>query len=159
MSQEEKIQQSLTGKFNFLEGKIKITRPRRLFLEVAYENFQEVFAFAVKELKFSHLVTITGLDQGENLGFIYHLAQDPGVLLNLHTSVEKREPVLKTITAYFPSADIYERELVDLFGARVQGLTKGNRYPLTDDWPDDQFPLRKDWKPSGKTEKKEDKNA
>jgi Ni,Fe-hydrogenase III component G len=29
----------------------------------------------------------------------------------------------------------------------VEGLPAGNRYPLTDDWPADQFPLRKDWKP------------
>ena len=46
----------------------------------------------------------------------------------------------------FPAAHIYERELVDLLGAKVEGLPPGNRYPLPDDWPEVQYPLRKDWK-------------
>jgi len=36
---------------------------------------------------------------------------------------------------------------MDLFGAKVEGLPEGPRYPLPDDWPKNQFPLRKDWKP------------
>jgi NADH-quinone oxidoreductase subunit C len=34
---------------------------------------------------------------------------------------------------------------MDLFGFKVEGLAMGNRYPLTDDWPRDAFPLRKDY--------------
>ena len=49
--------------------------------------------------------------------------------------------------AAYAGAQVYERELVDLFGAQVEGLPPGNRYPLTDDWPTDEHPLRKDWKP------------
>jgi len=114
-----------------------------------YNNFAEVFDYAVKQMKFLHLCTITGLDEGENLAFIYHLAQDSGILLNLKTSVPKDNPVLKTVMPYFAGAEIYERELVDLLGAKIQGLPAGHRYPLTDDWPKGQFPLRKDWKPLG----------
>ena len=39
-----------------------------------------------------------------------------------------------------------ERELMDLLGAKVEGLPAGKRYPLSDDWPTDEYPLRKDWK-------------
>ena len=46
----------------------------------------------------------------------------------------------------FPGAELYERELVDMFGISVEGLPAGNRYPLPDDWPQGQHPLRKDWK-------------
>jgi Ni,Fe-hydrogenase III component G len=68
------------------------------------------------------------------------------ILINLKTSAPKENPQIKSITQYFPSAEIYERELVDLFGAKVEGLAPGNRYPLTDDWPPGEYPLRKDWK-------------
>lgn len=146
MSQEENIKQALINKFSFLEQGIRIPRPRRIFLEVSLEKFVEVFEYIAKGLNFSHLCTITGLDEGENLSFIYHLVQDPGVLINLKVSVPKENPVIKTVTAYFPGAEIYERELNDLFGAKVEGLPAGNRYPLTDEWPKDQFPLRKDWR-------------
>ncbi len=146
MTVEEDIKQALVKKFNYLEPSIRIPRQRRIFLEVNRENFQIVFEYIAKELKFSHLCTITGLDENENLSFIYHLVQDPGVLINLKVSVPKDNPVIKSVISIFPGAEIYERELIDLFGAKVEGLPEGNRYPLTDDWPKEEFPLRKDWR-------------
>ncbi len=148
MSREENIKQNLISKFPYLRNSLKITRLRRLSAEVDYNNFSEIFDYAVKQLQFSHLSAITGLDEGENLSAIYHLAQDSGILLNLKTSVPKQKPVIKTVMPYFPCAENYERELVDLLGFWVEGLPIGNHYPLTDDWPKGQFPLRKDWKQS-----------
>jgi Ni,Fe-hydrogenase III component G len=148
MAEEENITQELASKFSFLAGNIQIPRQRRISAQVGYGNFPEVFAYAVNQLRFVHLCTITGLDEGENLGLIYHLAQDSGVLLNLKTAVPKNNPLVKTITANFAGGEIYERELMDLLGVKVEGLASGNRYPLTDDWPLDQHPLRKDWKSS-----------
>lgn len=146
MSKEESIAQQLSKEFPYLEGNIKITRPRRIFLEVDSARLEAILEYALKNLEFLHLISITGLDEQDNLSFIYHLSQDSGVVLNLKTSVSKNQPVIKTITKYFSGAEIYERELVDLFGAEIEGLPAGNRYPLTDDWPVGQFPLRKDWK-------------
>ena len=143
----EDIKQGLIARFAFLEGKVTTPRQRRIFLDVEMARFKEVLDYSQKKLAFTHLCTITGLDEGERLGFIYHLAHKGGVLLNIKVSVPKEKPVLKTITDIFPSAEIYERELIDLLGAEVEGLPAGNRYPLTDDWPKDEHPLRKDWKP------------
>lgn len=159
MPAEENIKQELINKFAYLESSINIRRPRRLSLEVDYNNFNRVFDYAVKQLKFSHLCAITGLDEQEVFSVIYHLGQeDSGIVLNLKTRVPKEKPVLNTVMPYFPGAEVYERELVDLFGVIVEGLPAGHRYPLTDDWPVDQHPLRKDWKPSVEQEKG-DKNA
>jgi Ni,Fe-hydrogenase III component G len=147
MSEENKIQQQLVEKFSCLKDKVTVQRARRLFADVPFANFAEVFDWAVTKLGFSILATITGLDEGAALGAIYHIARIDGTVLNLHTSVPREKPVLKTITAYFPAAEAYERELVDLLGMQVDGLPTGNRYPLPDGWPANQFPLRKDWKP------------
>jgi Ni,Fe-hydrogenase III component G len=145
MSQEEKIKENLINKFNYLADSINIVRPRRVSIEVGLDNFLPVFAYLAKQMQFAHLCTITGLDEQDNLGFIYHLAGDAGVMINLKTSAPKANPLIKSVTGYFPGAEIYERELVDLFGAKVEGLPSGNRYPLTDDWPAEEHPLRKDW--------------
>lgn len=146
MQQEEKIKQELINKFSGLEANIRIPRAKRIFVEVSTEKFMEVFKFAATQLKFSHLCTITGLDEPGSLSFLYHLAEDSGIVLSIKISVPKENPVIKTVTAIFAGADIYEREVTDLLGAKVEGLASGNRYPLTDDWPKDQYPLRKDWK-------------
>jgi Ni,Fe-hydrogenase III component G len=159
MSEENNIKQQLIEKFGFLSDKITVQRPRRIFADIPLANFPEIFDYAVKQLNFSILTTITGLDEGTTLGFIYHLARENGIVLNLYTNAPKDKPVIKTVTAYFPSADAYERELVDLFGAQVTGLPEGDRYPLPDDWPANQFPLRKDWNVEMLDKKEADKNA
>jgi Ni,Fe-hydrogenase III component G len=159
MSEEDNIKQQLIEKFAFLSDKITVKRARRIFAEVPSANFPEVFDYAVKQLKFPILSAITGLDEGATLGFIYHIAQEKGIILNLHTSAPKDKPVIKTVTGYFPAADAYERELVDLLGAQVEGLPEGNRYPLTDDWPKNQYPLRKDWNVEMLDKKEVNKNG
>jgi len=147
MSKEEAIKDKLISKFTHLDGKINIARQRRIFAAVDNANFLNVFLYLKGDLGFGHLCTITGLDEGENLSAIYHLANTEGILVNLKTSVLKANPVLKTVSNHFLGAQIYERELIDLFGFKVEGLPEGNRYPLTDDWPKGEYPLRKDWKP------------
>ena len=150
MSQDE-ILQDLIKKFQFLEGKIRAPRARRVFIDDITANFDEVFDYAVKELEFSILCTITGLDEGERITFAYHVARVDGTILTLKRSALKSDPVINTITPKFFGADIYERELVDLLGVRVEGLPAGNRYPLPDNWPKGEYPLRKDWKKSSST--------
>lgn len=146
MQNEENIVTELKQKFPYVADKIRIQRVRRIWVDVDYPKFAEVFDFAVKKLNFNSLCTITGLDENVNLSFLYHIARPDGVMLNIKISVPKDNPTIKTITNYFPGAEVSERELVDLFGAKVDGLKEGFRYPLTDDWPKDQYPLRKDWK-------------
>jgi Ni,Fe-hydrogenase III component G len=146
MINEEKIKQQLIEKFPVLNDKIVIKRQRRIFGEVSLADFSNVFDYAVKTLKFSILTVITGLDEGTVFGAIYHLSNEQGIMLNLHTTTPRDNPLLQSVTKYFPSADAYERELVDLLGIKVEGLPQGNRYPLPDGWPENQYPLRKDWK-------------
>lgn len=143
---EGKIRSELMVKFNLADDKVRIQRERRIYVEVEYARFRDVFNYAAEKLGFVVLCTITGLDEGTNLAFIYHLSSEKGIVLNIKTSLPKENAVLKTITDRFPGAEIYERELVDLLGAKVEGLGEGNRYPLTDDWPKNEYPLRKDWK-------------
>lgn len=146
MSVEEKIKQELEEKFPSLKDAVQIRRVRRISLDVPYENFREILDHVVTKMSFGILHTITGLDEGENFGIIYHLGREGGEVLNLKTYVPKAKPLLKTVTSYFAVADIYEREMADLLGVQVTGLPPGPRYPLPDNWPKDEYPLRKDWK-------------
>jgi Ni,Fe-hydrogenase III component G len=148
MSEAETVQAELVAKFPYLAGAVKVQRARRVWVEVNRERFAEVFDYLVKGLDFSNLCTITGLDEGTDLGFIYHLARNGGLMVNVKTRAPKGESI-RTVTPYFPGAAIYEREVEDLFGARVEGLPEGSRYPLPDDWPAGEHPLLKDWKPKG----------
>ena len=92
------IKQGLESQFDHLKGKVVITRPRRIFMEVDRGHFAKVFEYIVTKQAFAHLCTITGLDEGEVLSFIYHLAHTGGIILNVKVSVPKNNPVIETIT-------------------------------------------------------------
>ncbi|MFH0801938.1 MAG: NADH-quinone oxidoreductase subunit C [bacterium] len=160
MLNEEALKAELENKFPFLKEKVRITRPRRIFTDyLDPAQFHQVFECLYDAMGFKILCTITGLDEGENYGFVYHLAHQDGTVFNLKSSVPKKNPVIKTITGYFPGGAIYERELEDLLGVKVEGLPPGKHYPLPDDWPQGQYPLRKDWKPEMLEEKEATLNA
>jgi len=147
MTKEEQVVSELERKFPFLEGKCTVNRVRRITLEVDLLNVPDVMDFAKTGLKFDFLCTITGLDVGDNLQFIYHIANKDGIIINLKTEAPKSDPKIKTVTGIYNGAVFYERELEDLLGAQVSGLPEGRHYPLPDNWPEGQFPLRKDWDP------------
>jgi len=157
MTEEEKIKQELEEKFAYLKDALIIKRRGRIFAEVSLEKFKEVFDYAVKQMRFLALSAITGMDKGDVFAVIYHLNKEGKIILNLRVSLNKENPIVKTVTSYFPGADIYEREMMDLLGIEVKGLALGHRYPLPDNWPKDGHPLRKDWK--GSTYKKEVQDA
>ena len=148
MTEEETFQAELVKQFPFLDGHVRIQRIRRVWVDVPQDRFAEVLDYVAKTMKVAYLASITGLDLGESLGLIYHLARTGGMVLNLSTSVPKAKPVVQTVTGLFPAADCYEREVVDLLGFQVEGLPEGPRYPLPDNWPAGQYPLRKDWNPA-----------
>ena len=154
MDKEEEIRQGLIKNFNVPEQKAWVPKQRRVFVEVNIEDFRKVLEYLMKENNFDTLCTITGLDYGESIGMIYHLTRQDGIVVNLKTSVPRENPVIQSIINYFPASELYEREVVDLLGAKVEGLPDGSRYPLPDGWPEGQYPLRKDWK--SETSQKED---
>jgi membrane-bound hydrogenase subunit beta len=151
MADEEKVKKILIEKFGIAEDKIILQRARRIFVEVPLARFMEIFPRVKPELGFYQLPAITGTDEGENFGVAYHFSREDGVVLTIKTFTPRSDPRIKTVTAYYPTATLYERELKDLLGIVVEGLAEGKRYPLPDDWPQGEYPLRKDWKPKPKS--------
>ena len=151
MTAEETIVQDLTNNFKTLDGRCAIQRERRITADVPYDIILNVIEYAKEKLSFTMLCAITGLDLGDELQVIYHMACDQGIVLNLKINVPKENPVINSVTLLFSGASFYERELIDMFGFNVLGTPPGRRYPLPDWWPSDQYPLRKDWKPENLT--------
>lgn len=148
MSEEENIQKQIIEKFSFLQDKVVVKRERRILIDVDLQNFWPVFDYLRETLGFNELSTITGLDEIQSFGIIYHIHRAGKIVVNLKTHTSHDNPKISSISKIFPAADQYERELMDLFGIEVEGLPEGHRYPLPDVWPKGDHPLRKDWKMS-----------
>jgi len=129
------------------EKALELSNPdvRRIFVKVALRDLVPAATILRDKYDCAYLATISGLDKGDVFEFIYHFAS-PVANINLRTECPRSEPRIASICAVIPGAVLYERELQEMFGVTVEGIPDPRRLNLPDDWPDGQFPLRKDWK-------------
>lgn len=80
-----------------------------------------------------------------SIEILYHFGHKAAVV-TLRTSVRYSFPVINSICDVIPSATLYERELIEMFGVKVVGTPSKERLLLPDDWPAGVFPLRKTFK-------------
>ncbi len=152
---EEKIKASIEAKFQGAVSNALVQRRNRVWLDCATEKLPELLGW-MKTEGFVYLATITGFDEGENLGACYHMT-NARVIVTVRVKTPRANPSIPSVLKIFPGAVSYERELEDMFGIKIAGLPAGRRYPLPEDFPTDQYPLRKDWKfvpPAEETEAK-----
>ena len=141
---EEKVKTALEKKFGSAVSNAEVRRRNRVWADLETAKLPEVMAW-LKAEGFNHLATVTGFDEGEDFGAYYHVT-DTHIIVNLKVKTPRANPVIPSVLASFPGAVSYEKELEDMFGIKVDGLPPGRRYPLDEDFPKDEYPLRKDWK-------------
>lgn len=73
---------------------------------------------------------------------LYHFCQGAAVF-TLRVSVPYQNPILPSLCGVIPSATLYERELMEMFGIEIIGTPNKDRLLLSDDWPQGVYPMRK----------------
>jgi len=80
---------------------------------------------------------------GDSFVVLYHFCHGNAVL-NLRVHPPSLEDAsVPSICNLIPSATLYERELQEMFGIRVDGTPNDDRLLLPDEWPQGVYPLRK----------------
>ena len=85
------------------------------------------------------------MDKGEAFELLYHFA-NAHTCLTVRTEIPRSAPRVPSVTPIIPGAVLYEREIQDMFGIVVEGLSDPRPLIVPDDWPPENYPLRKDWK-------------
>ena len=96
-------------------------------------------------LAFDYLISQTAVDFTTKFTVVCHLDSVKfRHMLVLKTELTDREnPVIDSLTAIYPTAEFFEREIFDLFGIRFNNHPNMKRLFLEDDYG---YPLRKDFR-------------
>jgi Ni,Fe-hydrogenase III large subunit/Ni,Fe-hydrogenase III component G len=119
----------------------------RLFLTVNKENMPEIADYLFNTAK-ARLILCAGTDKSPINGtyeasYIFSLDRD-NLIVSLKEVVDPADPRVPSLTNIIPGADWHEREMRDLMGIVPEGHPDPRRLVVSDDWPEDVFPLRKD---------------
>ena len=123
-----------------------------LTLQVAENRFKDVLRYLKTEAtpKYQRLEDLTAIDESArrqpqnypDYTMVYHLLSfDSASRLRLKVPLQGQDPVTRSITDIWPSANWYEREVFDLMGIRFEGHPNLSRIIMPPDWQG--HPLRK----------------
>lgn len=137
------MSETLTGLSAYAQEigtKLTSLRKNESIIEVPQEKLKDFISYLVNDLHIRHLMTITGLDLGQNLGITYHFSSERDTI-HVRTLVPKTNPVATSIVDIIPGAILYEMEVHDMFGVEFTGNPwKDRKLLLPDNWPDDLAP-------------------
>ena len=127
------------------------SQPSPKVLDVKVKKLNELVAITVglRVKRLGYLSAITGIDLGPEAGemeVLYHFCPGDAVI-TLRVRVPRENPVLPSLSELIPSAEVFERELHEMFGIEISGLKITEHLYLPDDWPDGVYPMRKDFDP------------
>jgi ech hydrogenase subunit E len=147
-------------------GDIQAAGEGRLSLEVPAGQLPGV-ARSLAEHAWGYLSAITGLDltqiaptvtTTENAGMagsggkaapaeprfeiLYHFCR-AATVLTVKVKATGDHPTVPSISSITPSAILQERELAEVFGMHITDIPARGRLLLSEDWPENLFPLRK----------------
>ena len=96
-----------------------------------------------------HFAVASGYDAGQTINLVYHFSIYHGtraqeLSLNMTVVLPKTDPVIDTITDLIPGALISEQEKQEMLGVKVKGIPKDSRVFISDDFPKDVYPWRRD---------------
>ena len=143
---------------------INAPEENRLDIWVTSNDFKQVITSLVNN-HWGYIMTITGMDipplldeenqiiQEGNLEALYHFANEAAII-TIRVKVPYSNPKIETICDLIPSATIYEREIIELFGFEIVNTPNTDKLVLPDSWPDGVFPLRKSFISLQELEKK-----
>ena len=118
----------------------------RVYLEVDSQVIPDTVRLLFDDLQ-ARFQTISGMDAPGEIELLYHWALDRlGLVVTVRTRIDRDRPEMASITAICPAAEWIERELWELLGISFEGHPDLRHLLLTDDWPEGQYPLRRDYR-------------
>ena len=127
---------------------VREPRPGELTLDARLDALPALADRVVGGLD-GRLMTLFATDERNAAGVfaVHHVWSLPRhrAFLRVTAAVDPAAPSFPSIAARYPSANWFEREVMDFFGLVAEGHPNPSPVAMHDDWPPEAWPLRKDF--------------
>lgn len=142
----DEVVQGAKSKFGDAILEVFEKSPRRIFMTIDPKRLPDVAEYLYKDLGWRFSIA-TGMHMAHGMEILYHFADDRGNrFVNLRVVLDAEKPSIASIAARVPATEWIEREMHELLGIEFRGHPDMRHLLLTDDWPEGNWPLRRDWK-------------
>ena len=117
----------------------------RLFVTVEKSAIVPVSGYVFKDLDARFMIS-TGIDTPHGVMEVnHHFAFDEdSCVVTLRVFIDRENPEIDSITSAVPAANWIEREMWELLGINFKNHPNMKHLLLADDWPEGNYPLRRD---------------
>ena len=138
--------QKLKEKFPDKIAELWDKSPKRIYITVKKENVTDMARYLFEDLG-ARLMTISALDSRPGIEILYHFSFDTlSKVVTVKTLVPMPFPEIETVSLIVPAAEYIEREIHDLLGVNFKNHPNLKRFILGDDWPEGEYPYRREHK-------------
>jgi len=135
----EKLRSVLGDRFQ----KYSTRNERRAYVYIRKEGIRECVRVLFDQFG-ARLSTISAVDRNFKFDVLYHFTIDQdGLVASICVSTPKQTASLDSVTDIVPAANWIEREIQELLGIKFVGHPTPGKLLTSDDWPEDEYPLRR----------------
>ena len=143
---EEKALTAIKKKFSKALVDVFEKNDRRVYLTVDNSDIPGICRYMYEELG-GRLAIASGIDSRSGIEILYHfMFPKDHQMISLKTKVDKPSPEIESIGAFYPAANWIEREIYDILGVVFTNHPDPRRILMADDWPEGDYPLRREFK-------------
>lgn len=122
---------------------VKRKSNRRIYIDILPHSLEDASHLMLDEFG-ARLQIATAIDTSKGFEVMYHWALDAdGIVITLRVLVDHASPELISIAPMYPAAEWIEREMWELLGIRFKGHPDMRHLLLADDWPEGNYPMRR----------------
>lgn len=119
---------------------------KRVYIEIKPESIVEISSYIFKDLG-ARFNIASGIDARYHIEILYHFTiEEINLSISLRVKLQKPKLEIDSLASVFEGANWIEREIHELFGIIFKGHPDLRRLLLSEEWPEETYPLRRDYK-------------
>lgn len=142
---EEEVVEELKARLGTAILEVKVPQKRRVFITVDRAHYRAALE-VLWEAGFDHLIAITGVDAGDHFEVIAHVGRE--LVVSVKAIIPRSDASIPSLIDLYKGAEFYERETWEMLGIVFEGNPRLSRTFLPESWPENVYPLRKDYESS-----------